>query len=104
MIIEEYISRNGIKDLSQEAYTFPRDKEIDEKFVWVLLNEGREMGIKEIEKELIKQFNIPEFALKLRYAKSNEIIFYNKVRFSRLRLVRAGLIEQVKRGIVKIRP
>lgn len=103
MVIEEYISENGIKDLSEEAYAFPSNKEIDEQFICILSNEGKEMSIKEVQVELIKKFNIPECALKLCYSKSNEPIFSNKVRFSRLRLVNAGLIEQVKRGVVKIK-
>ena len=103
MAIQKYIDQHGMTDVSEEAYAFPNNKRIDQEFISVLLNKGTEMSIKEIETELIKQFDIPEFAQKLRYPKSNELIFPNKVRFSRLRLVNAGLIEQVQRSVVKLK-
>ena len=81
----------------------PKSKDILLPFLKSLVD-GKEQSIHTVTDRLAAHFNLSQKALRKRYLHSGELIFFNMIRFARLRLAKAFLINSPRRGFVQISP
>lgn len=70
----------------------------------LLMSDSREHSVSNMYEELAQQFNLSEVDITEEYSSGNGLIYKDRISWAYTYLLKAGLLERVRRGVYKITP